>query len=256
MGVGTLTFFNITGVSGNSFTFNCPGTTAGTYNTDYSNIYPMAIIVDPAIGLSGTGHANWDGNFTGTLVSTENNKNFAEINFTPPAGLCQFATTSLPGAHIGTAYSQQTSMTGCAAPAFCVSSGSLPAWASLNSSTGAITGTPSGATPATSSFTIAVSDANGNPTQAFSLTTDTLPVFSTTSPLLGATVGSSYSQTFAFSAGDTPITCTATGVPAGLTLSSSCVLSGTPTASGSATINVTASNSSGDTKRTRPQPLR
>ncbi|HUI78001.1 MAG TPA: Ig domain-containing protein [Bryobacteraceae bacterium] len=251
-GVTTLTFFNVTGVSSNTFTFNCPGTTVGTYNTDYSTQYRMAIVVEPAIGLSGTGNGNWDGNFTGTLVSAENLKNFTEINFTPPVSGCQFATSSLPGAHAGTGYSQQISMLGCASPVFSVSAGSLPAWASLNTATGAITGTPIGATPTTSSFTIAVSDANGSPAQAFSLTTDTLPVFSTTSPLPAATAGSAYSQTLSFSAGDVPITCTATGVPAGLSLSSACVLSGTPSSSGAATINVTATNSSGDTQLVAP----
>lgn len=251
-GVTTLTFFNATGVSGDTFTFNCPGTTAGTYNTDYSTQYRMAIVVEPAIGLPGSGNGNWDGTFTGTLVSSENLKNFAEVNFTPPASSCQFATNSLPGAHVGVGYNQPISMVGCAAPAFTVSSGSLPAWASLNSSTGAITGIPAGATPATSTFSVGVSDANGNPTQTFSITTDTLPVFSTTSPLPAAITGVAYSQTFSFSAGDAPITCTATGVPPGLNLSSSCVLSGNPTGSGAATINVTATNSSGDTQAGAP----
>jgi len=81
---GTLTFFNVTNVSGNAFTFNCPGTTVGTYNSDYDATHRMAVIVSPAIGLPGTGNGNWDGAFTGTMVTAEDNKNFAEITFTPP----------------------------------------------------------------------------------------------------------------------------------------------------------------------------
>jgi len=249
--------FQVTGVGTNSFTIACPPTTtpSTTFSTDACSSHTQgcgAIVASPFVTLNATNNGTWDGQYNGIMVSTENLKNFAEINFTPPRSGCQFSTTSLPGAHMGTGYNQQISMLGCAAPAFSVSAGSLPAWASLNSATGAITGTPSGPTPTTGSSTIAVSDANGNPTQAFSLTTDTLPVFSTTSPLPAATLGSAYSQTFSFSAGDAPITCTATGVPAGLNLSSSCVLSGTPTSSGAATINVTASNSSGNTQTGAP----
>jgi hypothetical protein len=85
----------VTGVSGNSFTFNCAGTTAGTYNTDAnaSGGFYMAVVADPAIAIGGTGNGNWDGNYTGTMVSTENNKNFSEISFLPPA-----APNSLPPA--------------------------------------------------------------------------------------------------------------------------------------------------------------
>jgi hypothetical protein len=82
-----VTWFTVTSVSGDSFTFSCPGTTAGTYNTDanLSGNFYMAVVADPAIAISGTGNGNWDGNYTGTMVSTENNKNFSEISFLPPA---------------------------------------------------------------------------------------------------------------------------------------------------------------------------
>jgi len=82
-----ITWFTVTGVSGNSFTFNCAGTTAGTYNTDAnaSGGFYMAVVADPAIAIGGTGNGNWDGKYTGTMVSTENNKNFSEISFLPPA---------------------------------------------------------------------------------------------------------------------------------------------------------------------------
>lgn len=82
---GTLTFFNVTGVSGNTFTFNCPGTSAGTYRSDHDTTHRLAIVVSPAIAIPGTGSGNWDGAYTGALVSAENAKNFAEIAFTPPS---------------------------------------------------------------------------------------------------------------------------------------------------------------------------
>ena len=81
-----LTWANITAVGANSFTWPCPGSTNGTYNTDYNAgalIY-MAIQADPFVALTGTGNGAWNGAFTGTMTSTENLKNFAEIAFAPP----------------------------------------------------------------------------------------------------------------------------------------------------------------------------
>jgi large repetitive protein len=66
----------------------------------------------------------------------------------------------------------------------------------------------------------------------------------TASPLPDGTVGTAYSQVLTATGGTPPYTWTATGVPAGLTLSSSGTLSGTPTASGTQAIAVTATDSS------------
>lgn len=72
----------------------------------------------------------------------------------------------------------------------------------------------------------------------------TLPTITTTSPLTSGTVGVAYSLQFA-ATGDTPITWTYDAVPAGLTLSSTGLLSGTPTTAGTSIINVTATNAAG-----------
>jgi hypothetical protein len=66
----------------------------------------------------------------------------------------------------------------------------------------------------------------------------------TASPLPSGTVGVTYAQVLAATGGTPPYTWTATGLPAGLTLSSSGTLSGTPTASGTQTIAVTVTDSS------------
>jgi hypothetical protein len=65
----------------------------------------------------------------------------------------------------------------------------------------------------------------------------------TTSPLPGGTVGVPYSQLLQATGGTPPYTWTATGVPAGLTLSSNGTLSGTPTATGTSGIVVTVTDS-------------
>jgi hypothetical protein len=79
----------------------------------------------------------------------------------PPAPT--ITTTSLPDAPEFTAYSQTIQATGYAPLSFSVTSGTLPAGLNLNSTTGAITGTPQGPL-ATSNFTITVTDSS-NPAQ-------------------------------------------------------------------------------------------
>ena len=81
-------------------------------------------------------------------------------------------TTSLPNAVIGKAYSATMVATGGTTPyTWSISVGSLPGWASLNTSTGAITGTPTG-TPTLTSFTAKVTDnASLTATQALSIET-------------------------------------------------------------------------------------
>lgn len=70
--------------------------------------------------------------------------------------------------------------------------------------------------------------------------------------LPGAIVGQSYSFTLTFTGGVAPITCAlASGstLPPGLSLSTACVISGTPTTQGDYTFSVTATDSSGSTAR-------
>jgi large repetitive protein len=85
----------------------------------------------------------------------------------PPPSI---TTTSLPSAAIGIAYSATLAATGGTTPyTWSISSGSLPAWASLNAATGVISGTPTAA--ATTSFTVKVTDATAlTATQALSIT--------------------------------------------------------------------------------------
>ena len=77
------------------------------------------------------------------------------------------------------------------------------------------------------------------------------PSITSTSPLPGATHAVAYTAfTFKATGGATPYTWTATGVPAAMTLSTAGVLSGTPTAAGTASIVVTATDSTTPTAQT------
>jgi hypothetical protein len=144
-------------------------------------------------------------------------------------------------ATVGTAYSSNATAGGGVSPyVYAVTSGTLPAGLSLNTSTGAITGTPTSITSQT--FTVRAVDANGCPgTRAYTLA-PVCPTI-TISPVLPAAgvVGTAYSQAMTAAGGTSPYSwTTAAGVwPDGLSLGTDGVISGTPTAANGAGVNVT-----------------
>jgi Putative Ig domain len=129
-----------------------------------------------------TGGTETDGYTTGT-----GNQGWALMMVAfqlPPVGPT-ITTTSLPNAPINNPYSATLQATGGATPyTWSISSGSLPSWASLNSSSGVISGTPAMMNVGTTSFTVEVTDNNSNSnTQPLSLTVTSM--FSLESALPG-----------------------------------------------------------------------
>lgn len=82
-------------------------------------------------------------------------------------------TTSLANGTVGIPYSQTLTATGDSPITWSVVTGSLPAWASLDAATGAITGTPLSA--AVTSFTVRATNAAGTNDKPLSITT-TAPI--------------------------------------------------------------------------------
>ncbi|MFO0157450.1 MAG: putative Ig domain-containing protein, partial [bacterium] len=168
------------------------------------------------------------------------------------AALAPTITSAAPPATgtVGTAYAGHT-FTATGVPTtmtWTVSAGALPAGITLNSSTGVLAGTPT----ASGSFSFTVQAANGtapNATQAVSLTIAAAalaPTITSAAPPATGTVGSAYAG-HTFTATGVPAamtwTVSAGALPAGITLNSSTgVLAGTPTASGSFSFTVQAAN--------------
>jgi uncharacterized protein YhjY with autotransporter beta-barrel domain len=166
--------------------------------------------------------------------------NAPTLAFSPVAG-------GLPGGTANTAYSQTVSASGGSAPySYTVSSGSLPAGLSLNTATGAITGTPSA--NGSYSFTIKATDSYG----ANSSANYTLAV-AVQAPSAGAT-----SATVAANSSGNPITLSLSGGAAvsvavgtqaahGIATANGTSISYTPTVgySGSDSFTYTATNASG-----------
>jgi large repetitive protein len=119
----------------------------------------------------------------------------------------------------------------------------LPSGLIMSPSTGAIGGTPTVASVATT-YTVMVTDANGaTAAETFSLTVNGGVTISTTT-LPAAPVGVPYSQTITATGGTGSYTFSITSgaPPSGLTLAANGVLSGTPTATGSFSFTVTATD--------------
>ena len=181
-----------------------------------------------SVGVTDAGGQRVTNNFSVTVVAK-----VSIVASTPPAGV------------IGQPYSAALSASNGTAPySFTVASGSLPAGLTL-SSTGMVSGTPTAA--GTFSFTVKVTDANAQSAgTAFSITI--APALTlTTSPLGQAQTGNAYTATFFAANGTSPYTfaVTAGALPAGFTLTSAGVLSGTPTSAGTSAFTVTATDAAG-----------
>ena len=156
---------------------------------------------------------------------------------------------------VGAAGTFSVTTTGFPTPAL-TETGTLPTGVTFTDNgngTATLAGTPAAGTAGTYSITFNASNGVGsNGTQTFTLTINAASVavsITTTSPLTGATLDTSYSTNVTATGGVTPYTWTlATGsnLPTGLTLTSgtpSATISGTPTATGTFqfTLNVTDS---------------
>ncbi|WP_428144454.1 IPTL-CTERM sorting domain-containing protein [Delftia acidovorans] len=106
-----------------------------------------------------TGYSGPD-SFTYTATNASGTSSPATVSITVSAPTLAVAPASLNAGLQGTTYSATISASGGTAPySYTISSGSLPAGMSLNTSTGTISGTPSSS--GTSSFTVTATDANG-----------------------------------------------------------------------------------------------
>ncbi|MEU8137506.1 putative Ig domain-containing protein [Streptodolium elevatio] len=164
-----------------------------------------------------------------------------------PGGGNQAPVITAPGNQttpVGTAVNLQVQVAGSPAPT-CTANG-LPDGLAISPSC-LVSGTPT--TQGARNVVLTASNSAGTAQRAFVWTVTpggggTTPPTITAPPVTGLEVGKPVNLQFAVTGNPTP-TCSATGLPAGLAFSPSCVLSGTPTAAGPSNAVFTAANSAG-----------
>jgi hypothetical protein len=167
----------------------------------------------------------------------------------PPSTPLSVTTTSLSQGQTAVAYSATLSATGGTAPySWSVKSGALPAGLSLSSG-GAISGTPT--TAGASSFVATVTDSksaaadSGN--LSIAISGGQLQITTTTAAT--GTVGTTYGFQLQAAGGVPPYSWAVTSgssLPAGLSLSTAGVLSGTPTTAGTFNPSITVTDETGN----------
>ena len=175
------------------------------------------------------------------LVADLAQDGFANESATPVS----ITTSSLADGVVNTSYSQTLAATGGTSPYTWAKVGTWPTWLDLDASTGKLSGTPT--TPGTSTFTVKVTDSASpaaTATKSFTLTVSDLAI-DTAATLPAAAVSVPYTETLLASGGTSPYTWALSSgtLPAPLTLSAAGVLSGTPTAAGTFSFSIKATDS-------------
>lgn len=175
---------------------------------------------------------------------------------TPPPGCptITLAPPTLPEATVAVAYSQMISGSGGTGPyTFVLAAGTLPPGLTLGAN-GLLAGTPTSGGPF--NFSVRGTDANGcAATAPYSMAVGAAPIPPPGCPTISispttlptGTVGAPYNQTITASGGTGPYVfgITSGTLPSGLILSPGGVVSGTPTAAGTANITVRATDAAG-----------
>lgn len=248
------------GTVGLAYSQSLAGASGGTSPYSYSitsGSLPPGITLASNGTLSGTASAN--GTFNFTVRATDSSTGTGPFNATSgtlaltiAAATLSYAPANPPAATVGAAYSQSlANASGGVAPyTYTIASGSLPPGITL-SANGTLSGTPSAG--GSFNFTVTVTDSSGGsgPVSATSgpvLLTVNAPTITLTPPTLpAASAGVVYNQNLTAAGGSGTYTyaVTAGTLPAGITLSSAGVISGTPTAAGTFPLTITATDSSG-----------
>ena len=226
----------VSGIGGGQGTCNADGSTSVTMGDTGTGLFEITV------GNNESGYTNGTITYFQNIMmnwATAPNPFFWTGAGTAPVAPVITSSTAANGA-MGTVFSYQISATNNPTS---FSATGLPAGLSLNTSTGLISGTPR--TEGTSTVTLSATNSAGTGTATLTLTiaAPAVPAITSATTANGA-VGSAFS--YQITATNTPTSYGATGLPAGLSVSASTgLISGTPTAAGSSTVTLSATNITG-----------
>ncbi len=233
----TISFTNTTATNatiGTLYTLNA-GATGNNFPLTYSvsPLLPAGLVIDAGTGaITGTPSAiTAAANYTVTASQSAGTCVVTQIyNFAVTCPTINIAPISLLGATIGASYTANLSQTGLVGTStWSVSVGTLPTNITLNTATGALSGTPTAL--GTSNFTIQVTDGVCSQTRVFSIAVTCPTISFTNTTATNATIGTPYTLNAGATGNTTTLTYSVSpALPANLTLNTSTgVISGTPT---------------------------
>ena len=229
----------VIGVTGGTAPYSC-SLTAGTL--------PAGLTLASNCVISGTPTTASTSTVTvqAADASSPANMTSGQVSLTVAPSPLSLSLGTLPAGVTGKPYTSTVGVMGGTDPYSCsIIAGTLQAGLTLGSNC-VVTGTPTAA--GTSTVTVKATD-SANPanstTGQVNLTIANTPASLMLGALLGGNVGTPYSATLGVTGGSAPYTCSvsAGSLPAGLTLASNCLVSGTPTTAGTSTVTVQAADS-------------
>ena len=209
---------------------------------------PSSLTLTPPgilIGLPATGRVS----FSVTVTDQQEQSTSEDCSFNVNPRLA-ITTTALPSATAGVTYT--ASLAAAGGTGHFAWSGGLPAWLSVNSATGVITGIP----PAVGSTSVSAQVRDGagaSDAKTFSLQVNALPpggtapnpALTTSCPLAPGAAGQSYLQNLTASGGRPPYLFSVLGLPAGLSADASGSISGQPLTAASVSLIIEVADASG-----------